>query len=112
MIASKLVAFAALLAITAGVAEARETGPWQVGASSYVVRVQPRHLDRPEDRARVLRAIEVSAERLCEGASPRRQREACQTEAFDSAVGATPLLRAAMDKAKLERDGAHLASNR
>lgn len=107
--ATRTLAAATLLALALPMAAHAEDGAWKVG-SSYVVRFEKLDLSNPIDRQILLAQVERSAAKLCVAEKTRVRQQRCSRQAVESALAATPDIRASIQIARLERDGVQQAA--
>jgi UrcA family protein len=105
-IATKAATIMASLAVLAtGFHAPASAETWKVG-STFVVRHRHLDLDRPADRLALLVQVERSAARLCEGVRIKAKRRACTESYISESLQSAPAeVRAAVQTARLERDG-------
>lgn len=105
----KMLLLAGLLIAAPAVAGAPSA--WQVGNDSFVIHYRPAGLGEPAYRSQLLRTIERSAERLCDGLSPRRRAEGCAAERVAATTARLPRqVQQAVRLAQHERDMPQLAA--
>ena len=105
----KLAAIAVFALVATALPASAEEGPWRVG-QTYVVRQGGLDLQQPDDRRRLLEAIESAATRACKSVGTRGARRACEAERIEHALARAPHAREAIIQARLERDDTRFAS--